>query len=362
VLLGCDVVRELAQVPKAGCLMSKVGTFLATSSVAVAAVMGASTGSIRDEVNPPIKLVGLEAHDSHAAASILGQFRTSASSWLFLHADLYLHNGVEMRPLTDDEIKRGRKGVGSNPNEQKLHNDAKIVTVVPSARDDFRGIFGDVERTTTSYKDMTGHSHNKPTDSLPLFRLMTLLDPQFVQGWTTGSYIMLWDKSEDGFHKALAFLQEGLKHNPKSIDILTEIAASYLKERNGTRDFDSAIPYLRRARTVAAENFEHLSEEEREATLKNYRRLAVSLRELQLLDEERAVVIEGRKFFPEDIPLDRFWRVLNGEIVSDAEINPPSVIKPVPGGTKPASEIESKDAQQDSHQEEAPVRVKVRFI
>lgn len=330
--------------------MGKVGAVLASTSVAAAAVLGASSGTIKDEVNPAIKIVGLEAHDSHAAASILGQFRTSASSWLFLHADLYLHNGVEMRPLTDDEIKRGRKGVGSNPNEQKLHNDAKIVTVVPSAKDDFRGIFGDIERTTTSYKDMTGHSHNKPSDSLPLFRLMTLLDPQFVQGWTTGSYIMLWDKREDGFQKALDFLHEGLKHNPKSIDILTEIAASYLKERNGVRDFVSATPYLRRARVVAAENFERLSEDEKEATLKNYRRLAVSLRETGLVKEEREVVVEGRKFFPDDIPLDRFWRVLNGEIIPDSEVNPPTIIN-LPSTVPPNAEGSAKLK-----------KIKVRFI
>ena len=339
--------------------MLKVGTILATSSVALAAVMGASTGSIRNEVNPPIKLVGLEAHDSHAAASILGQFRTSASSWLYLHADLYLHNGVEMRPLTDDEIKRGRRGVGGNSNEQKIHDDSKIVTVVPSAKDDFRGIFGDVERTTSSYKDMTGHGHNKPTASLPLFRLMTLLDPQFVQGWTTGSYIMLWDKNEEGFEKALAFLQEGLKHNPKSIDILTEIAASYLKERNGVRDFKTAIPYLRTARTVAAENFGHLSEDEREATLKNYRRLAVSLREMNLIGEERSVVIEGLKLFPDDVPLGRFWRVLNGEVISDAETSPPSVIKLAP--TQDSASRDSEDGN-DKNNDDEPVQVKVRII
>lgn len=316
----------------------KVASVVVGSSVLFAALVGANTGSIKESVNPAIKPVGLEAHDSNAAASLLGQFRTSASSWLFLHADLYLHNGVEMRPLTEAEIKNGQKGVGSNPNEAKIHDDSKIVTVIPSEKIDFRGIFGDVERATTSYKDMTGHSHNTPKDSLPLFRLMTFLDPQFVPGWTTGANIMLWEKDREGFRKALVYLNEGLQHNPKSIDILSQIAFCHLKEFEGKRDFAKALPLLQRASEIGHENWGRLSEEEIAATQTNYRRLAVTLRELGKFEEERKVVLQGLEHFPDDTPLDRMRRVLNGEVIPENELNPPLIIRPkdpANGGLEP---------------------------
>jgi tetratricopeptide (TPR) repeat protein len=306
----------------------KAASVVVGGTVLAAALVGSNTGSIKESVNPAIKPVGLEAQDSHAAASLLGQFRTSASSWLFLHADLYLHNGVEMRPLTEAEIKNGQKGVGSNPNEAKIHDDSKIVTVIPSEKIDFRGIFGDVERATTSYKDMTGHSHNTPRDSLPLFRLMTFLDPQFVPGWTTGANIMLWEKDREGFRKALVYLNEGLQHNPKSIDILSQIAFCHLKEFDGKRDFAQALPFLQQASVIAHENWSKLSEEEISATETNYRRLAVTLRELGKIEEQRKVVLEGLGHFPDDTPMGRMLRQLNGEVIPDDELNPPMIIKP----------------------------------
>ncbi|MEI7577326.1 MAG: tetratricopeptide repeat protein [Armatimonadota bacterium] len=321
----------------------KVASVVVGCSVLVAALVGANTSSIKESVNPAIKPVGLEAQDSHAAASLLGQFRTSASSWLFLHADLYLHNGVEMRPLTDAEIKNGRKGVGGDSKEEKIHDDSKIVTVIPSEKIDFRGIFGDIERATTSYKDMTGHSHNTPKDSLPLFRLMTFLDPQFVSGWTTGANIMLWEKDREGFRKALVYLNEGLQHNPKSIDILSQIAFCHLKEFEGKRDFAQALPFLQRASVIAHENWGHLSEDEIEASQTNYRRLAVTLRELGKKDEERRIVLEGLEHFPGDTPLAFMLRRLNGEVIPEDELSRPMIFKP-------------KELQEDEKQKRVPIR------
>ena len=191
----------------------------------------------------------------------------------------------------------------------------------------FAGILGDVERATASFKDMKDHKHNKPQDALPLYRLMTLLDPQFIQGWTTGANVMLWDKSPNGLKHSLEFLQEGLANNPKSIDILTTIAYCYLKERDGIRQFAKAIPYMEQARQIVDENWAHLGEEEKESALVNYRRLAVSLREMGQFEAEKKVVAEGLSRFPGDVALDRFRRQLNGEVISEAEISPPSVIK-----------------------------------
>lgn len=275
--------------------------------------LGSQTSSIRPVVNPPVKPVGLQAHDSHAAVSLLGQFRSSISSFLFLRADLYLHNGVEMRPLSDIELKAGRKGVGGSAAEkEKLHDDSKIVTIIPPKEFDFRGVFGDVERSVASFKDMTGHSHNNPTQALPLFRLMTTLDPQFVQGWTTGAFIVMWDRRPGCVEKSLEYLQEGLKHNPKSIDILTQIAYSHLRDLSeigyGGRHYDRALPYLLKAREIGLENIKFLSISEIEAFLENYRRLVVSLRELKRYDDMLGIAKEAVQVFPDDGPLNKHLR------------------------------------------------------
>ena len=178
----------------------------------IAILAGAAVIScgIGDLVNPPIPPAGLEAHETHASASLLGQFRTSASSMLWLRTDLYLHNGVEMRPLTDQEVSEGKKGVGgAKDGHEAIVNDDAIVTVVPSAQQDFRGVFGDVERAVNAYRDMRGHEHRDPVQALPLFRLMTWLDPQFVTAWVTGATIIARDRSSEGTTRALSFLAEG---------------------------------------------------------------------------------------------------------------------------------------------------------
>ncbi len=83
---------------------------------ALAVASGFTVSDVREEAKPKGRYAGLEAHETHASASLLGQFRTSVSGWLWLRTDLYLHNGVAMRPLTDQEIASGRTGVGSSDN------------------------------------------------------------------------------------------------------------------------------------------------------------------------------------------------------------------------------------------------------
>ena len=204
----------------------------------LAMLMGAGilAASVREEVNPPVPPQGLEAHETHAAASLLGQFRTSASSWLWLRTDLYLHNGVEMRPLSDAEVAAGHKGVGGHDDgHEAIMNDDAIVTIVPAASDDFRGVLGDVEREISAYKDMKEHAHRDPKQALPLFRLMTWMDPQFVTAWVTGATVIARDTSDAGTTKAISFLDEAETHNPNSCAVPTEKARLLISRRKDMR-------------------------------------------------------------------------------------------------------------------------------
>jgi hypothetical protein len=265
--------------------------------------MGVTVADYRMELNPPVRMEGLDAHDAAASMSLLGQFRTSVSSWLFLRADMYLHNGVEMRTLTKAELARGKKGVGgTDDGHEKLHDDSKIVTVIPPAERDFRGVFGTIERAVSSYKDMKGHDHNDPKDAMPLFRLMTWIDPYFQQGWTVGGMILARDRSPKGTELALNYLKEGLTHNPKSIDILTQIGFYKIRRQNRLAE---GVEFMERATRVGLPAFERLSEPEREALVQAYRWKGLCFRELSRAGELRKAMQEGLSIFPDDPILRR---------------------------------------------------------
>lgn len=277
-------------------------------SMVGAVLVGMQGSHITSIVNPPVKIVGLEAQDTHAAASLLGQFRTSISAFLYLRADLYVHGGVEMRPLTNQEEQRGRTADKQATDEAvKLDGDASIVTVIPAERDDFRGIFGDVERRVASYKDMVGHHHQSPTQTLPLFRLMTWIDPQFIEAWTSAGHIILWEDKNESAALAISFLQRGLDQNPESIDLMTEIAYCYLKDKSETEKptdkYAKALPYLVQAKKVGLHYFKDLSTKEKEALEDNYRKLCICYRELSQFDEMRENAAEGLKLFGQDASL-----------------------------------------------------------
>jgi hypothetical protein len=231
----------VGQVPEASDLKFKhvLGPTLACSA---ALATGLNVQSLQKQVNPPARVAGLEAHETHASASLLGQFRTNGSSWLWLRTDLYLHNGVELRPLTEAERRIGRKGVGSAEADLgKAMGDDDVVTSIPSADRDFRGWFGELERATAPYRGMTNHTHNDPEQALPLFRLMTWLDPSFIDGWTTGATVIARERNKEGTRKSLQFLHEGLQANPGSVSILNNIAFIHITRQ---RDLATAVRYL----------------------------------------------------------------------------------------------------------------------
>lgn len=276
------------------------GPWVAAACFGGMALSGLTVRDLEPQIVPPVPPPTIDAEDN-GAASLLGQFRTSASGWLWLRADLYLHNGVEMRRLTSVEERAGRQGVGSAEGEDDLHDDSKIVTAIPPAERDYRGVLGDVERATKAYKDMTGHSHNDPGQSLPLFRLMTWVDPHFVMAWTTGGAVIARDRSENGTEAAVAFLREGLAKNPSSIAIRTEIARLMIRRKG---DLHGAKRLLEEAVQIGFEHRRRISEVEGEALNQAYRWLSLVYRELGDPYRSVKVAFQGLQVFPDDGILD----------------------------------------------------------
>jgi len=270
-------------------------TMIASSLIAISGYLAAN---IKDDVQPAVPPTGLEVHETHAAGSLLGQFRTNASSWLWLRTDLYLHNGVEMRPLSEDEVRAGRKGVGGHDDgHEAIMNDNRIVTVVPGQNEDFRGLFGDLERAVNAYRPMEGHHHNEPTQTLPLFRLMTWFDPQFVLAWVTGATVIARDRSEAGTSKALAFLEEAEENNPRSVAIPTERARLLATRR---KDLIHAKPLLEEAMHRGQKDPSGLVEVEKDAFNLAARLLALVYRDLGEKQAFHDHVTHCRQLFPDD--------------------------------------------------------------
>lgn len=270
-------------------------------AVALLVCTGLQTPRVSKALATENKPQGLDANDTHAAVSLLGQVRSNISSWLWLKADLYLHNGVEMRPLTDDEKRQGVQiEAAAKDGHEELYKEASV-TVVPSKERDFRGWFGDVERETTAYKDMHEHKHNDPIAALPLFRLMTLLDPDFIPGWTTGATIIARDHSKQATFNALNFLSNGLRENPENVEILSEIGYLHLTRR---KDLEEAAVYFDRARAAGRMRVRELDDDERDNLEETYRWLALCYRNLGRQDALRSVVAEGLAAFPDDTVLN----------------------------------------------------------
>lgn len=249
---------------------------------------------------------GLSAHDTHAAASIIGQFRTSISAWLWLRSDLYVHGGVSMRPMTNAEMNRGLHSSDAHSKEDEhWHGVGNVTTVVPSQDQDHRGLLGDIERATSTYKDMSEHSHDDAAAILPLIRLMTWIDPQFVPAWVVGGSVLANSEKRSNLPKAFAFLHEGREHNPRSVAILAELGRLSLVRNS---DATKGIAYLSPTRSLISKRLLD-DENEAEAALTAYRFLALAYREKEDFAEMREVAQEGLSWFPDDAPLTRMSKM-----------------------------------------------------
>lgn len=215
-----------------------------------------------------------------------------------------------MRPLTDEEKRSGKRGVGGTYGGQEaLHDDSTIVTVVPTAEKDFRGVFGDVERAVNAFRDMMGHDHRDPAQSLPLFRLMTWFDPQFVTAWVTGATVIARDRSPKGTTQAIAFLNEAEPHNPYSVAIPTEIGRLMLS-RN--QDLEGALPFLETAMGRGLREPAKLSEIEKDGLQLASRLLALVYRDLGKWDRMQKHLEAAVKVFQDDKMLRRLLERTDG--------------------------------------------------
>lgn len=240
-----------------------------------------------------------ERIEGAAQASLFGQFRTSLSDFLWLKVDKYVHDGVDIRALTDEEKRSGRFGkvTSHDTHEDGVQEHKGDETTAIVAREyDWRGALGNIEREVQPYQDMRNHKHRSPEEALPLIRMMTVANPKFVNGYTVGSFIIASDRKR--LPEALRFLEEGIRNNPESIEL--ESAMAGLLSRK-LRRFDEALLHVQRGLSlVAARDTSTLTEDEAQAWQDLLRAGVFCLRESGDYVGAKRYALECLKRFPTD--------------------------------------------------------------
>ena len=129
---------------------------------------------------------------------------------------------------------------------------------------------------------------------------MTWLDPYFVEGWTTGAMVVGMDYTPESTAKAMAFLREGLQHNPDCVDIPMMFG---MLEVTRNKKYTSSIQFFKKAISNGKARFETLSENEKSALQNSYRWLALVYRDTGQSSKLMDTAKEGLNLFPDDMVL-----------------------------------------------------------
>ncbi|MEP0767249.1 MAG: tetratricopeptide repeat protein [Fimbriimonadia bacterium] len=250
-----------------------------------------------EHLKRPDESEAMTARQESASATLLGEFSSGLAEYLWRKTDEYTHGGVLMRPITEAEREHGAHAdCTSDPHGHQHNDDHDHVSVVPHKADDPRGIWGDIEREVQPYFDEHSHIHRPVTETLPLYRFMTWLDPKFVPGYTVGAFVIRHATHGEGEVKS--FLAEGLCYNPKSVALRVELARCLMREKAPS---SSVMDILWDAVRLGREP--NLPEWEVEGRQDAYRWLAILLRHEGRPDEASRVAAEGLALFPDDTVL-----------------------------------------------------------
>jgi hypothetical protein len=241
-----------------------------------------------------------ERVEHSAAASLFGELRGGVADYLWMKADRLVHNGVEIRALTDNE-KRRRGGASEEHGASHAHGEETQVarceegstTVVPTAETDRRGILGDLERQIKPYMDLHNHHHRDPGETAALFRLMTWASPRFIRGWVIGADVLAQNLRRP--KDALAFLQEGAAQNPECLEIQVEMGRYLLYHLH---DGPEAEQHFHRAIALGAAQ-PKLSADEAEAWEDAHRWLLIRYHRSGRRREARQIAVTAIHRFPD---------------------------------------------------------------
>ena len=124
-------------------------------------------------------------------------------------------------------------------------------------------MIGEVRTILASYiyirADMYHHERETKKDwredpaTLPLHRLVTMLDPKFVQAYDFGAYHLAVNFKK--YHEAIKYLREGLHYNPESFTLHFTMGNIYYYKK----DFETAIKWHKECLKLAKTRIEVLN-------------------------------------------------------------------------------------------------------
>lgn len=257
-------------------------------------------GSLAPELPPAVR--GGDGPAALNGAGWEGRRLVAQLLWAKTHA--VLHAGMEERAARPGEARTRSEfhsHSGESPAEHAEHEghdeheEEGHVLVIPPAREDFRGILGDLERAVKPYLGADGKMYEKDADqTVPFYRLMTWADPHFIQGYTVGATFLC--RAGEYTDRALEFLREGERYNPESPEIQTELGHFYVVYK---KDYARAERHLRRALQLFA-RAQKLDELQKDALIDAHRWLALGYVEWGKPREAVAVARAGLRVEPQD--------------------------------------------------------------
>ncbi|MCH8514669.1 MAG: hypothetical protein LAT83_23850, partial [Kiritimatiellae bacterium] len=199
--------------------------------------------------------------NSSSLAAMFGEFRTTLSDVMFIKTERYLHAGVgyavhhtamSAEDLAE-EVDEHQSELGVHDDHDHHHHDhdhehiegleidhehAGTATLIPRADRDFRGPIGRLHREVKPWRDPSKpHAHTDGRELLPWFRVMTMSDPGYIQGYVAGGF---WLQTES-LDLAISFIEEGLEKNPD--DFQLHVSRGLLRVRKARRagDLNAAV-------------------------------------------------------------------------------------------------------------------------
>jgi tetratricopeptide (TPR) repeat protein len=169
-------------------------------------------------------------------AQFMGEGRKLFANQFFTRSDVYFHSGYypsvfDEAAAHDNHLVEGagsREAARARHEPDEEHGDKEHGG--HEEEHDFLGKPKDLMDAFTRHFIVSEHSHltdkgpNAEKEILPWLKLSAQLDPSKVESYTVAAY---WLRDLGKKAEAEQFLREGLRHNPRSYDILYELGRCY---------------------------------------------------------------------------------------------------------------------------------------
>lgn len=141
------------------------------------------------------------------------------------------------------------------PKSERPSTDNAALRTVMAMAGQFRVVFANllwikVDKYHHAYLE---HHTNWAEDSdlLPLLRMITWLDPHFVQAYEVAGFMLSGNLNR--FEHARELLAEGIRNNPRSPELYEEMGMAIIR---ATRNYREAYPYLAKALELTTDSFQ----------------------------------------------------------------------------------------------------------